>query len=106
MMGISLWIVPNKEDSEHLKVLMSPMHPTDGLEPESYPRFEPHVTLVGVAEDRIDEAKAIISQTPAPHIHLDTIQVGDVYFRSVYLAVRLTDDLLALHKRLGGTLKN
>lgn len=69
----------------------------------SYPKFEPHITLASIPEPS-PSLDAIVSSIPdaqpALPVTFDTVQVGDHYFRSVYVAVHPNPALLELHRHV------
>jgi 2',3'-cyclic-nucleotide 3'-phosphodiesterase len=76
----------------------------------SYPKFQPHITLAALPDsDPVPSISAILksipqSQRPLP-ITFDAVEVGDHFFRSVYLAVHATPALLALHNHVHSALR-
>ncbi|KAJ6525756.1 2',3'-cyclic-nucleotide 3'-phosphodiesterase, partial [Mycena capillaripes] len=74
----------------------------------SYPKFHPHITLASIP-DPAPSVATIVSSIPAAQssldIKFDAVEVGDHYFRSVYLKVQSTRALFDLHthvhERLG-----
>ncbi|KAJ7221043.1 2',3'-cyclic-nucleotide 3'-phosphodiesterase [Mycena haematopus] len=69
----------------------------------SYPKFEPHITLASIP-DSMSSLDTILSSIPdaqpALPITFDAIEVGDHYFRSVYVAVHLSPALVELHRHV------
>jgi len=82
-------------------------HPTP-QEPASYPRFHPHITLCSVPSATTDpltlrEAIPLVLQRAIP-IRFASLETGTHYFRSVYVAVRPSDALAALHAHIHAVL--
>jgi len=76
----------------------------EASESKSYPAFQPHVTLVGsVPSSPLPSStiQNVLSVTRSPvDLKFKQVEMGDHYFRSVYLAMHLTDDLVDLHGRM------
>ncbi|PIL29764.1 hypothetical protein GSI_07969 [Ganoderma sinense ZZ0214-1] len=85
-MGISLWLVPNEEDAERIKLVMQykPTSPTKS--PSSFPTFHPHVTLATTSDPAILRA-ALPPNLPVIPVQFKSAEVGEKYFMSVYVAV-------------------
>ncbi|KAJ7074160.1 RNA ligase/cyclic nucleotide phosphodiesterase [Mycena amicta] len=81
-----------------------------GVRPEaattdkSYPHFIPHITLAALPNDpepTLEQIQAAIPALPRSlDVSFDRVEVGDHYFRSVYLVVQPTPDLIALHQHV------
>ncbi|KAF7338041.1 Cyclic phosphodiesterase [Mycena venus] len=102
-MGLTLWLVPSSSDSERLKRIMN-VRPNPQLNSEtSYPKFEPHITLASLP-DPVPSLDTLLSSIPhaqsALPVTFDAIEVGDHYFRSVYIAVHPSPALLELHRHV------
>lgn len=74
------------------------------LSPNSYPKFYPHITLASLPlkmEDELDHIEAAIPK-PVKTIQCPfaAVEIGQHYFRSVYVAIRPTSDLLSLHEEV------
>ncbi|KAJ7219584.1 2',3'-cyclic-nucleotide 3'-phosphodiesterase, partial [Mycena pura] len=106
---LTLWLVPSASDSARLKRFMGtrPNSQSTSVSEASYPQFHPHVTLASLPDPEPPQA-AILASIPdtlrALSISFDRVQVGDHYFRSVYLAVHPTQDLLDLHHHVHAAL--
>ncbi|KAJ7510170.1 2',3'-cyclic-nucleotide 3'-phosphodiesterase [Mycena galericulata] len=103
-LGLTLWLVPSQVDTARLRTIMDIRPSTDLLE-ASYPRFQPHITLASLSDDpppSSDTIRSILSSIPQGKrplsITFDAVEVGDHFFRSVYIAVHPSDDLLDLHR--------
>lgn len=78
---------------------------------ESYPKFYPHVTLASLPlslENELDRIEGSIPKSTgnAPmRCYFAEVKIGEHYFRSVYVAIKPTSDILSLyeevHKMLG-----
>ncbi|KAK0497062.1 2',3'-cyclic-nucleotide 3'-phosphodiesterase [Armillaria luteobubalina] len=102
-MGITLWIVPSSTCAAKLKHIMGvrPVPPTT-TPSSSYPRFDPHITLLSLPADSpisISILRDAISsiQLSALDIKFKSIDIGTHFFRSVYIAVQLTPALTEIH---------
>ncbi|KAK0484013.1 2',3'-cyclic-nucleotide 3'-phosphodiesterase [Armillaria novae-zelandiae] len=102
-MGITLWIVPSSTCAAKLKHIMNarPVPPTT-TPSSSYPRFDPHITLLSLPADfpiSVSVLRDAISsiQLSALDIKFRSIDVGTHFFRSVYIAVQLTSALTEIH---------
>ncbi|KAJ2932903.1 hypothetical protein H1R20_g4182, partial [Candolleomyces eurysporus] len=104
---VSLWLVPGPQDSEVLKTIMSPQHDTSHLvSKSSYPKFLPHVTLATIPSRDLSEIRNAIPQAQSSFpIKFSSVDVGNHYFRSVYISVELTEELAALHKEFHENIK-
>jgi 2'-5' RNA ligase len=71
---------------------------------DTYPRFEPHITLAAIKSDTpisllsIRESIAYV-QRVFP-VKFESVDIGQHYFRSVYVSIRLDEMLVDLHKTL------
>jgi len=73
--------------------------------PTSYPQFAPHITLGSFSHLSLSEIRASIPVSQPPlQIKFDAIQVGSHYFRSVYISIKLTPELIALHDQVHSSL--
>ena len=71
----------------------------------SYPRFYPHITLASLplsAENSLTDIEtAIASSLKAPlTVKFRSVDIGSHYFRSVYLAIDSTSEIMDLHGRI------
>lgn len=66
----------------------------------SYPSFEPHITLLSLPADSsisLQELRASIPKSTPLKISFNSVNIGDHFFRSVYIAVKPTPELWSLH---------
>jgi 2'-5' RNA ligase len=95
--GFSLWIVPEGEVHHRLAALIASLARRFGG-----PVFAPHVTLLaggpGPAEDVVARAGAVARASKAFPLRLAGPELGDSYFRCLYLRVEPSPELLALHR--------
>ena len=79
----------------------------DGTSGESFPKFEPHVTLASLPLDI--PVSAILAGVPQGQKQIDisykSLEIGTHYFRSVYIAVKLSPELSALHQHVHAALQ-
>ncbi|KAG6917937.1 hypothetical protein DXG01_000375 [Tephrocybe rancida] len=110
--GTSLWLVPNDEDAERLKTIMRARQSEHHNYPSSYPTFHPHVTLASFPSpstpptpETIRAAiEPVLQQSGSLAVKFQSVDIGDHFFRSVYIAVVPTPALLALHKDVHASL--
>jgi len=71
--------------------------------PTSYPYFEPHITLASVSSSSaplLPDLCAVIRATGLLSVEFESIEIGSHFFRSVYVAIKTTPALTALHEHL------
>jgi 2'-5' RNA ligase len=94
--GFSLWIVPEGEVRRRLAVLIEALARRFGG-----PVFEPHLTLLagapGPTEAVVARAEELVRGSQAFRIGFTGPETGESYFRSLYLRVEPSPELLALH---------
>jgi 2',3'-cyclic-nucleotide 3'-phosphodiesterase len=110
-----LWIVPNSIDAQRLENIMNAGHLSSrtnsslsqgGLESyESYPRFHPHITLaslpLSVENNLTDIEASIASSLKAPlTVKFSSVEFGSHYYRSVYIAIEPTSEIMNLHEHI------
>ncbi|KAJ6597227.1 2',3'-cyclic-nucleotide 3'-phosphodiesterase [Mycena vulgaris] len=82
--------------------------PSQSTSEASYPKFQPHITLAALP-DAAPSLAEILASIPAAQralpIEFDAVEVGDHFFRSVYLAVHTTPALLDLHHHVHDALR-
>ncbi|KAG5633784.1 hypothetical protein H0H81_005290 [Sphagnurus paluster] len=101
-MGVSLWLVPSAQDAVRLKVIMRAREAKHANLLNSYPIFEPHVTLASFGATSptppLSEIRASISKVKGGlPVQFKSIEIGTHFFRSVYIAIHLTPALMSLH---------
>ncbi|KAF8559682.1 LigT-like protein [Imleria badia] len=104
-MGVSLWLVPAVGQMDVIKSCL-PRRPSidHPLSPRSYPAFIPHITLAtvplsdpgipGVLFDAVPE-----NQQPI-RANFQSLAVGDHYFRSVFIDIQPTQELVQLQNQI------
>ncbi|KAF8913548.1 2',3'-cyclic-nucleotide 3'-phosphodiesterase [Mucidula mucida] len=101
LLGVTLWIVPSRKDAEKLKHIMDIRPASSARTSEaSYPSFEPHITLLSLPADSsisLQELRASIPKSTPLKISFNSVNIGDHFFRSVYIAVKPTPELWSLH---------
>ncbi|KAJ3548158.1 hypothetical protein NM688_g5328 [Phlebia brevispora] len=100
-MGISLWLVPPRDVAAKLRVIMD-MKTASYRSPSSFPHFEPHVTLCTVpSSTEISElCSAIPKDQSVVPVTFKAVEVGPIYFMSVYATVHHKGELNALREAL------
>jgi len=100
-MGLSLWLVPTDSQSASLSKIMH-TRPPSAKSPLSYPKFQPHITLTTVPS--ITPLDVLLAAVPVSQSSLradfDALHAGDHYFRSVYIAIHPSDELIRVHKEI------
>jgi 2'-5' RNA ligase len=76
--------------------------PSQGLSSDSYPRFHPHITLaslpLSVENNLADIEASITTSLKAPlTVKFSSVEIGSHYFRSVYIAIEATSEIMNLH---------
>ncbi|KAF9535239.1 hypothetical protein CPB83DRAFT_841449 [Crepidotus variabilis] len=75
-----------------------------GLSSSSYPKFYPHITLASLAH--LQGLTEAIPQYETPIVcSFKSIDIGDVYYRSVYVSIVPDNSILYLHKRVHENLR-
>jgi 2',3'-cyclic-nucleotide 3'-phosphodiesterase len=73
-------------------------------QPSSYPEFHPHITLASFPSSSGPSVSDIRSAIPTNHgsisVEFESIIIGSHYFRSVYIAIKHTPSLRALHEHI------
>ncbi|KAL0946789.1 hypothetical protein HGRIS_012962 [Hohenbuehelia grisea] len=100
--GVTLWLVPSRNVASKLKSLM---HIRPNAQNEaSYPEFEPHITLASLPNNSsipLDKLRnAIPALQPRFQVDFESVNVGDHFFRSVYLAIKSSSELQLLHEHV------
>ncbi|KAI0636422.1 2',3'-cyclic-nucleotide 3'-phosphodiesterase [Trametes polyzona] len=105
-MGISLWLVPRASQAAKIALTMR-VKPSSGVtrSPSSFPPFHPHVTLASGPDAAALRAAIPPDQGVIP-VRFKSLEVGEKYFMSVYVAVHSAPGtpLEALREHLRRTL--
>jgi hypothetical protein len=95
--GFSLWMVPGGEVRRRLAALVAALARRFGG-----PIFEPHVTLLAALPGPLDHvvarASRVVGSSKAFSLRFAGPEAGDTYFRSLYLRVEPSPELLAVHE--------
>ncbi|TFK42480.1 2',3'-cyclic-nucleotide 3'-phosphodiesterase [Crucibulum laeve] len=106
-MGVTLWIVPAEHDVQRLQAIMH-LRAEEPHSNSSYPKFTPHITLALVPKDLNFELPTLRAAVPPSQerlaIDFESVEVGSTYFRSVYIAVKLSPELTTLHQHVHASL--
>lgn len=108
-LGLSLWLVPNTPEAKKLESVINTRRKNSSLAVGSYPKFYPHITLASLPlslETELDKIEGSIPKSDTPlRCYFDQVKIGDHYFRSVYVAIKPTTEIVSLyeevHRRLG-----
>ncbi|KAK0211077.1 2',3'-cyclic-nucleotide 3'-phosphodiesterase [Desarmillaria ectypa] len=102
-MGIALWVVPPSACAAKLKCIMNvrPRPSATTASSSSYPRFDPHITLLSLPADSSISVSILRDAISSIQLSLDitfkSIDIGTHFFRSVYITVQLTPELTEIH---------
>ncbi|OAX41715.1 LigT-like protein [Rhizopogon vinicolor AM-OR11-026] len=100
-MGLSLWLVPNAEERHLFREAFPKQPKTRPVSATSYPEIIPHITLASSREATQDTMLRALPTTLRPiPIKFRKLEVGDHYFRSVFMSVEKTAELVALHEHI------
>lgn len=104
-----MWIVPNATDAQRLENIMNTgqlsSRTNSTLSQGSYPRFHPHITLASLplsVENNLTGIEASIAtalKRPLT-VKFSSVEIGSHYFRSVYIAIEPTSEIMNLHERI------
>lgn len=107
LLGVTLWVVPPTEDMERLKTIMH-MRKDQPHSASSYPEFTPHITLASLSPSKELSLPTLRASIPTSQsvlaIEFQLVDVGSVFFRSVYISVKCTSVLTALHQHVHAAL--
>jgi 2'-5' RNA ligase len=105
-MGLSLWLVPNPTQLQLIQKVLPKQPETRPVSAASYPEITPHITLASSGKATQDAMLRAIPSTlhPVP-VEFHRLEVGDHYFRSVFIAVKKTTELVALHEHIMAALE-
>lgn len=100
-MGLSLWLVPNPGQLQLIQKVLPKKPETRPVSAASYPEITPHITLASSRKAAQDALLRAIPSTlhPIP-VEFQKLEVGDHYFRSVFISVKKTTELVALHEHI------
>ncbi|KAH7907090.1 2',3'-cyclic-nucleotide 3'-phosphodiesterase [Hygrophoropsis aurantiaca] len=115
-MGTALWLVPSAAQRALIESVLPTRSANTPLSANSYPKIIPHITLVSIPSDQVPTENPDTStqnsvqkrllhalSTPRPPpIRADfaALKTGDHYFRSVYIAVQRTPELVQLNEHV------
>jgi 2',3'-cyclic-nucleotide 3'-phosphodiesterase len=80
---------------------------SESSSPNSYPHFDPHITLASGLPSSISitSVLACIPEQAALPVVFKSIDVGQTYYRSVFVAIATSPELSALHQHINSELK-
>ncbi|KAF7974849.1 hypothetical protein HWV62_11233 [Athelia sp. TMB] len=111
-MGVALWLVPPPAERAVIQKIMDSHPPSNrSRSPKSYPHFEPHITLAASLPSSLTPATILASVPPgapgAPKLRarFKSIEAGDVYFRSVYIDIEASPELIQLRDDIHAKLR-
>ncbi|EMD39050.1 hypothetical protein CERSUDRAFT_112745 [Gelatoporia subvermispora B] len=106
-MGLSLWLVPSAEQLSKLKDFMQYRSP-DAHSSSSFPAYDPHLTLASIPSSMSvsDLLDAIPHDQTIVPIRFKSVDFGEKYFMSVYVAVHHTPELESLRTHLRERLRS
>lgn len=102
MLGLSLWLMPNAPQRQLIQGELPKQPKTRSVSPTSYPEIIPHITLASsgkATKHALLRALPYELRRPIP-VEFHKLEVGDHYFRSVFVSVKKTAELVALHERI------
>jgi 2',3'-cyclic-nucleotide 3'-phosphodiesterase len=106
-LGISVWLVPPTQESLKLMKIMQNRDQARARASGSrfsYPEFHPHITLASFPSSSgpsVSELRsAILSNQGSISAEFESVVIGSHYFRSVYIAIKYTPSLKALHEHI------
>lgn len=91
--GYSLWLVPNEEGMKNLSSIIQTLAQTFNS-----PVFKPHITLLRNLSDENPEAIEKLATLKELKLNLKGVAVGDEFFKSLFLPVEKTKELLAIRR--------
>lgn len=110
ILGLSLWIIPDSSASRKLQTIMS-IRPDSAQAPltaRSYPKFHPHITLASlplVMETDLETIEKSIPNIEGPlACQFAAVETGSHYYRSVYIKIKPSVELVGLRKHIHDTL--
>ncbi|KAH0830671.1 2',3'-cyclic-nucleotide 3'-phosphodiesterase [Lanmaoa asiatica] len=104
-MGVSLWLVPAAVQMDMIKSGLPRCPSIDQpLSPSSYPAILPHITLAtvpfsdpGIQDVLLD---AVPENQQSIRAHFQSLVVGDHYFRSVFIDIQPTQELVGFQDQI------
>jgi 2',3'-cyclic-nucleotide 3'-phosphodiesterase len=108
LLGFAVWLVPSAPVTQKLEVIMH-WHPdpqaSHELEPSSYPHFQPHITLATIPSTTLFSiAASSIPKVPPLPVYFQTLEIGDHFFRSIYIKTQPSEALSHLHTSIHAAL--
>lgn len=98
MQDVSLWLVPQPEDSAYLQGIIDQL-----AKKYQAPRFTPHVTIAGrlhVSSQYQTTLSDLAAATPAIHLQNQGLDQSSALFRTVYVRTDLNHSLVALRQQV------
>lgn len=98
MQEVSLWLVPQPEDSAYLQGIIDQL-----ATKYQAPRFNPHVTVAGrlqVSSQYQSSLADLAAATPTLCLQNQGLDQSSALFRTVYVRTDLNDSLVALRQRV------
>jgi 2',3'-cyclic-nucleotide 3'-phosphodiesterase len=106
--GVALWLVPSQSASHDLRQIMD-FRPSQckSSSSKSYSNFHPHITLASGIPSSVSTTSllACIPEYAALPVEFKSLEVGETYFRSVFLAIHASPKLSGLHQHINNELK-
>jgi len=91
--------VPNATQRQLLQGAFPKQPEARQVSPASYPEITPHITLASSREATQDiTLRALPSPLRPIPVEFQKLEVGDQYFRSVFISAKKTAELVALHE--------
>lgn len=104
----NLWIMPSRNTANELKKTIMSVRKDRPHSPTSYPDFEPHITLASIQLETPLALSTIKNAIPKTQhaflVKFKSVEVGDHYFRSVYISIVLDETLKNLRQSVHETL--
>ncbi|KAG1754363.1 2',3'-cyclic-nucleotide 3'-phosphodiesterase [Suillus lakei] len=99
--GLSLWLVPNPAQLQLIQRVLPKQPETRSVSAASYPEITPHITLASSGKATQDTILRALPSTLRPiPVEFHKLEVGDHYFRSVFVSAKKTTELVALHEHI------
>lgn len=104
---ISLWLAPDKENSEYLSEVIESLS-----EKYDAPSFYPHLTLYGSAEipeekelEIIEKLKSIASELDPFEIQMEKVNYSELFFKTLFIEVKMNENLQNIFSKIETILK-